>query len=320
MEQINETADTSNNINNNTITSFNNMLIEFINDLIHTFPEYKQDYTTILNNIIKNINNPEYIVKFMDNIQPYILEISNKNRLVFIENTINLIDNVDFKTIMSMEDVSINTQNAIWKYIHSLYLLGNNSNLGSSTNNLDLKELLNNKSLENLTQQTQGMLNIIKNLENNNPDANEPEEVIELQPDTDTNIPNPDNLFGDSKIGQLAQELAGEINVNDLGLGEDINDNPAKLLETLMSGDNSNNLMNMIQKVGSKIQSKISNGEVNEAQLLNEAQNLMGGLGDNDLLSNMMKNMGGGGGLGNNKKNKTRDRLRKKLEKKNNPK
>ena len=37
MEQINETADTSNNINNNTITSFNNMLIEFINDLIHTF-------------------------------------------------------------------------------------------------------------------------------------------------------------------------------------------------------------------------------------------------------------------------------------------
>ena len=76
-------------------------------------------------------------------------------------------------------------------------------------------------------------------------------------------------------------------------------------------------VMNMIQKVGSKIQSKISNGEVNEAQLLNEAQNLMGGLGDNDLLSNMMKNMGGGG---NDKKNKTRDRLRKKLEKKNNPK
>lgn len=290
------------NESNNSLISFNNLIIDFLNDLLSTFPEYEVNIKQNLDKIKINIETKDYIKLFMKNIKPYILDISNKKKEVFT-NQIVLIENIDFEKLFN-SDITINTENAIWKYIHSLYLLGNNI---ISSGKTDMDNVLNflkdggDKSLTELSHQAQGLLNVIKHLEEK-PTANDVE-------------PQLDNLFGDSKIGELAQELAGEMNIADLGLTEDMNENPGKLLESLMSGDNSQNLMSMIQTVGSKIQNKISTGEVNEQQLLNEAQNMMGSLGNNDLLSGLMKNMGG---MGNPpKQNKTRDRLRKKLENKN---
>ena len=287
---------------NNSLISFNNLIIDFLNDLLSTFPEYEVDIKQNLDKIKINIETKDYIKLFMKNIKPYILDISNKNKEIFT-NKIILIENIDFEKIFN-SNITITTENAIWKYIHSLYLLGNNI---ISSGKSDMENVLHflkeggDNSLTELSQQAQGLLNIIKHLEEK-PITNE------QSPPTD---PQLENLFGDSKIGELAQELAGEMNIADLGLTDDMNENPGKLLESLMSGDNSQNLMSMIQTVGSKIQNKISTGEVNEQQLLTEAQNMMGSLGNNDLLSGLMKNMGG---MGNPpKQNKTRDRLRKKL-------
>ena len=291
------------NENNNSLISFNNLIIDFLNDLLSTYPEYEVDIKQNLDKIKINIETKDYIKLFMKNIKPSILDISNKNKEIFTHKII-LIENIDFEKIFN-SNITTTTENAIWKYIHSLYLLGNNI---ISSGKSDMENVLHflkeggENSLTELSQQAQGLLNIIKHLEE--------------KPTTSEEQPSPadpqlENLFGDSKIGELAQELAGELNIADLGLTDDMNENPGKLLESLMSGDNSQNLMSMIQTVGSKIQNKISTGEVNEQQLLTEAQNMMGSLGNNDLLSGLMKNMGG---MGNPpKQNKTRDRLRKKL-------
>lgn len=299
------------NENNNSLISFNNLIIDFLHDLLSTFPEYEVHITQNLDKIKINIETQDYIKPFMKHIKPYVLDISNKNKDIFTNNIV-LIENIDFEKIFN-SNITDTTEQAIWKYIHSLYLLGNNI---ISSGKTDMDNVLNflkdggDNSLTELSQQAQGLLNIIKHLEepattNETFTGNEPEK---------SNEPQLENLFGDSKIGELAQELAGEINIGDLGLTDDMNDNPSKLLESLMSGDNSQNLMSMIQTVGSKIQNKISTGEVNEEQLLTEAQKMMGSLGNNDLLSGLMKNMGGMGGMGNPpKQNKTRDRLRKKL-------
>ena len=296
------------NENNNSLISFNNLIIDFLHDLLSTFPEYEVHITQNLDKIKINIETQDYIKPFMKHIKPYVLDISNKNKEIFTNNIV-LIENIDFEKIFN-SNITDTTEQAIWKYIHSLYLLGNNI---ISSGKTDMDNVLNflkdggDNSLTELSQQAQGLLNIIKHLEepattNETFTGNEPEK---------SNEPQLDHLFGDSKIGELAQELAGEINIGDLGLTDDMNDNPSKLLESLMSGDNSQNLMSMIQTVGSKIQNKISTGEVNEEQLLTEAQKMMGSLGNNDLLSGLMKNMGG---MGNPpKQNKTRDRLRKKL-------
>lgn len=286
----------------NISVKFNNLLLDFLKDLISTFPEYEETVSITINNVNKQIDTSEYLDKYLTEFRKHIVKLSQKDISVFLENNIQLIDNIDFSKIWSCENISNQTKNAIWKYIHSLYILGNN--ITKEDDALSFFKQNTNNTLEDISTQARCLLDMINNLENNKTaDDSESSNLDDL------------DLFGDSKIGKLAQELAGEINIGDLGLTKDMNENPEKLLESIMSGDNSNNLMNMIQTVGSKIQNKITSGEVDETQLLSEAQNMMSSMGNNDMLSNMMKNMGN---LGNKMpNNRTRDRLRKKLEKKN---
>ena len=44
------------------------------------------------------------------------------------------------------------------------------------------------------------------------------------------------------------------------------------------NGGKDSNIMNLVSKVGDKIKDKISNGNINESDLLSEAQNMMGQL------------------------------------------
>ncbi len=131
-------------------------------------------------------------------------------------------------------------------------------------------------------------------------------------------------MFENSMIGNLAKEISEEINVKDLNV-----ENPAELLnfESLVSGSN-NVLGNIVSKVSTKIQSKISSGELNQTDLIGEAMNLItmlntsaGGANAgmfNDLMSNIGKTMGDMK-IDENKVRQmdTRARLQKKLEERN---
>ena len=293
----------------NNINNFNNTLIEFYSELISSFPEHKELLKKYINDIYNNMNDDKYTIQFMNSIKPYILELSKKNEEIFNQE-IFLIENIDFNKIWN-SNITFQTKNAIWKYFHSLYLLGNTI----INKNNDINQIIsciknNDDKSSDFNEHSQALVNIIKNLENNNSELSSDKS----EDQSNETIPDLDNLFGNSKIGELASELANEISVDDLGLDSEINENPAKLLDSLMNGQNSTKLMDMIQTVGNKIQNKISSGQVNETQLLNEAQSMMGALGNNDLLSNMMNNMN----KGNTKNtNKTKDRLKRKLNKKN---
>ena len=76
------------------------------------------------------------------------------------------------------------------------------------------------------------------------------------------------------------------------------------------AGGGNNNFFNLVSKVGEKIQNKVKNGEVNQGDLLNEAQKMMGGLKDPQNMANLMRNH-------KNSTNPTKERLKKKLEKRN---
>ena len=79
----------------------------------------------------------------------------------------------------------------------------------------------------------------------------------------------------------------------------DIDDttNPMDLIKNLMGGDGLGNLMGMFNKVGEQIKSKMENNELNQEDLLRDAQNMMG------KLNNFMPPT-----------NPTQERLKKKLE------
>ena len=91
-------------------------------------------------------------------------------------------------------------------------------------------------------------------------------------------------LFG-GMIGNLAKEIAGEINPADLNI--DAN-NPQSLLQNLFSND-SNNLMNLVQNISGKLQKKMDNGSLNQQALFNEAASIMTNMQNMPGVAEMMK-------------------------------
>ena len=86
-----------------------------------------------------------------------------------------------------------------------------------------------------------------------------------------------------------------------------------------MGGDNPMKFMNLLQTVSKKIQSKVSDGGLDESKLVDEAQSLMSSLKDKsplmDNIMNLTKNMNMNQTQNPSKNsNQTRDRLRRKLE------
>ena len=106
------------------------------------------------------------------------------------------------------------------------------------------------------------------------------------------------------------------------------------MFSNLISGDNPMKFMNLLQTVGQKIQDKVSSEGIDQNDLINEATQMMGSLsgGGNSMFDALLKKAGGGMGMPTPQQaqaqmnnphasgNATRDRLRKKLEKRKNQK
>ena len=113
--------------------------------------------------------------------------------------------------------------------------------------------------------------------------------------------------------------------------------NVGEALGKFMSGDNPAKLMNMVSKFGSKLQNDISSGKVNQNDLMKETMQMMGNLqkgaknpdllrqqaeqmmGNNPELKARMKEMAGQK-VSKSESTATKDRLRAKLEARNNKK
>lgn len=127
--------------------------------------------------------------------------------------------------------------------------------------------------------------------------------------------------IGNSKIANIAKEISSEIDIGSLKT-----DSPDDMLKSMLDFSSSNNVLgNIIQKVSTTLNSKISSGELKHEELLGEAMSMMnmfgnGGnnpLANNPLFSQMMKSMKTGKASVRQdviKKGDARDRLRKKLE------
>ena len=230
--------------------------------------------------------------------------ISNKDESMFSE-TICFLKNVDFKEIWTNEKTTDSIKATIWQYLQTLFVIGNTIVSDSDKiKNLveNLKKKRNNESLDDVSDENKDMINMLQNLTDNSDKANIDE-----------------NLLTGGLIGNLAKELAEDINLDDLNLNLDESENVNDIFGKIMSGDNPMKFMNLIQNVGNKIQSKLSNGNLDESKLLNEAQSMMGMLGNNNplfdnLLNKAKTEMQQKQANSPNYNNPTTERLRRKLE------
>jgi len=288
------------------IEYFNSTLKLFINNVIKFYPEYKETldgyYNDLLNN--ENSNDDKHIKRFMRKFSDCKEKISTKDVSLF-EESICFIKNVDFKELWNKENTDKLIKDKVWDYLQTLFVIGetiitDSNKIKSLVENLKKKR--NNEGVDDGSENKE-LMDMIDNLSKKTDSINE-------------------DMIENGLIGNLAKELANDINLDDMNinLDESGDSNMGDIFSKLMGGDNPMKFMNLIQNVGKKIQTKLDDGGIDQSKLLDEAQNMMGLLGNNNplfdnLLNNAKKEIKKTGPpKTDSSNNPTRDRLKKKIE------
>ena len=289
------------------IEHFNSTLKLFIENIIKIYPDYKDFLEDYYDDLLEkdSCNDDKYVKRFMRKFSENKEQISCKNDELFNE-SICFLKNVDFKEIWECDITDTSIKNTIWDYLQTLFVIGDtiiNDSHKIKTLVDSLKKKSDNEHIDESNIENKELLDMLKNLSDN-----KNKEKID------------EKLMGGGMIGDLAKELAGDINLDDMNLNIDENAGIGDIFGKIMSGDNPMKFMNIIQNVGKKIQTKLTDGHLDQGKLLDEAQNMMGMLGNNNplfesLLNNAKKEMAEANPVKTDSSNNpTRDRLRKKLE------
>ena len=321
--------------------NFKSTINDLLNDLTNTYPEYKDKWSKWCDCDDDTLIE---LYGYMGTIFPErFFDILYQNEDIFKtdENTnVNFLPDVDFKLLFNCEGISENTQKTLWKYLQLLLFLvigsvddkskfGDTANIFDGINESDLQDKLK-ETMEDLT----GFFNDMGVNDTTDSSGNAGEFTFDPSENAMPNIEGiHEHLKGifDGKIGKLAKELAEEIS----GEFEDMMKEDGKpttqqdIMKNLMK--NPKQMMDMVKKVSTKLQTKMDSGEISKDELMKEAGdilNKMKDLGGKKEVNEMLKKFAGGMGLGKNAKidinalkrmtgqESTRERLRNKMEEK----
>ena len=283
---------------------FVKVVYDLINDILFTFPEFKNGLNLDLHNI-KETRDEDSIKTVYEHIKTVFPErffdILYKNEEMFVKDEINteFLPGIDFKDLWKT-DISDNTKETIWKYLQIILfsVIGKVNSQDSFGDTAKLFEAINEDDLKNKLEEA------MSNLQNMMDDG--PIDVSGINLDQ---LPKPDDIQGhisgllDGKLGKLAKEIAAET-AEELNIDAENATSVNEVFQNLFK--NPGKLMSLVQNVGGKLDSKIKSGEIKESELMQEAGDLLGkmkdmpGMGDiQSMLSKMgMGGPGGGGGAG----------------------
>ncbi len=269
---------------------FNFYLKTFIGELISIFPEFTESLTKNYSKVLdsENLSSDEFVKEYMLVMTPHHTDISKKNDKLFLgENELNFFRDIDFRDLWT-KDLSDSTRENLWKYLQTLFVLG--KRVVTNKDELDVTQMLNDFNVTDkadLKNNQTEMMNMINNMS----------KITDETKNSDV-----ENLFNNGIISDIAKELTNELDLDNMNMG-----NPQNMNEAFgnIMGGGGGDFFNLISKVGEKIQKKVENGQINQNDLIKEAQKMMGGLQNPQQMANVMKNKG---------KESTKDRLRRKLQ------
>jgi uncharacterized UPF0160 family protein len=109
-----------------TVSTFNEMMEQFLTELVQTFPEEKamKKYLTAFE-MAKKANARMCMQEFMKSVSPYAQKIMAKDDTFFIEHNseIPFLEELNLKDWWN-DSLSESTKGAIWQYLQTLYLMG----------------------------------------------------------------------------------------------------------------------------------------------------------------------------------------------------
>ena len=279
----------------------------FTSDIIKVFPEYEvpleQTYGSLLKLETCIIEEQELLQEFLDRVNKLNKKITNKDDSMFTDDSL-ILTNISFKEIWTT-NISYKTKENIWKYLQTFCLLSLNHQ-----SNKDLQEALSNLSEDKTIEITdKKVASDVKKIKKMTENIQEPiaEEVKEDNP-----FSQMEEMMNSSEIGKIAQQVSESLDIESM-LGGD-SDNPMEIFQKLMSGDAMGKIMNSINTA---VNQNVENGTINKDTMVNEAQNMYKGLGDNPMFKAMAE-MAPPPNQQNQPKpsNKTQQRLQKKLKEK----
>ena len=313
---------------------FNKILVDFCKDLLHTFPELKnninEDIVKVLNSDADGFTNTYNYCKQV--LPERFFDILYQNQEIFNDDNINtqFLPGIEFKQLWSC-DITDMTRETIWKYLQLLLfsVVSDISKGESFGDTAKLFESINEAEFKNKLDET---INNIKHLfETNGSNMGADCSGINLEdlPDANEFHEHINNMM-DGKLGKLAREIAEET-ANELNLDPNDMSSANDYFQNLLK--NPNKLMGLVKNVGDKLDHKIKSGDIKESELLEEASNIVKRMKDmpgmeniQQMLSKMgIPNIGGKnmkvnmGAVENHlnqnlKMAKTRERLKKKLD------
>lgn len=286
--------------------NFGSIIRDFTNDLSTTFPEYAYlwekwgkidaDYIDLYRYCLGI-----YPERFFD--------ILYQNDEIFTNDTNTLfLPCVEFKLLFQCTGISEKTKQTIWKYLQLIMVTIMNGIEDKSAfgDTMNLFDGINEEDLHTkLSETINGLSDFFKQ---NLPEGEEAgdipnmEEFKNMFDVSGENMPNPDDLnehlkglFG-GKIGALAKELADELSDDIMKMfgqeeSGDVN-STQDVLKKIMK--NPAKMMELLKKVSTKLDKKMKDGDINQADIMKEASEIMGkmkGMGGGKEFQDMMKNM-----------------------------
>jgi len=293
---------------------FANLMNDFINDIVTTFPEY--------NSIIKkwwgfdSYTGNQLVSLFSHCLKiypPRFTDIIYKNIDIFdasSDTNVEFLPGISFKYLWSCADITEQTRDVIWKYLQTITLCV----VGSVDNtNMDksMKEVFDNLDETNFKDSLCDTINDIQQIFGSAMKNDTEGNIPESSPDSNSSLPNisadtfQDNLNSmvGGKIGALAEDIMKDtlqnFNESDFAGAE----SPADILKKLCEKPGS--LISMAQSVSAKLKEKMDSGEYNQNDLFKEATDVLQNMKDipgmemmQNLMSGMARNAGNMGGMG----------------------
>ena len=281
---------------------------DFATDLLTTFPEHSDTLDPGLVDILSDNNDTESVSVLFN----YIKELYPKRFFDFLYQNEDIFTNdeidthflpgIEFAELWTQE-ITENTKLVIWKYLQLvLFSVINTENDGKSFGDTaKLFEAIDEEELRTKLEETMEQMSNIFDMSGDSPFS---PDVSNIDPN---NLPNPEDLHNhingmlQGNLGKLAAEITEET-MNELNADISGVTSVGDVFQTLFK--NPAKLMNMIKKVGSKLDSKLKSGELKESEIMQEAMDLMEQMDTMPGMSNMkdMLNQMGMPGLGKNGK------------------
>ena len=281
------------------LRDFKKIVLDFLNDILKTYPELRETLNDDLKEILDNENDEESVKRvyeYCETLYPKrFFDILYQNEEMFEDKEIrtDFLPGIEFKYLWK-QDISDKTRHTLWKYLQLILFtvvsslsheesFGDTAKLFEAINQDEFKE-----KLEETMKNMKDMFNGDKKCGNDKPSQNmpDPEELHEHV-----------NGMLNGKLGKLAKDIAEET-AKDLDIDMADGGSVDSVFKNLFNQPTK--LMSLVKNVGSKLDERMKSGDIKESELLQEASEMMEKMKSMPGMGNLQQMFGkmGMGGMG----------------------